>query len=77
MERAGGATVGPRLRRRGAGDTSSERTINEEDLVEWSEEEWTTRDGEPGIRGEETARHLPKETWEQLKPAQHRATNAK
>ena len=61
----------------GGGYTTEQRTEDQKELVEWTQEEWTTRDGEPAIRGEETARYLPKEAWERLTPAQQRATDAK
>ena len=61
----------------GGGYTSEERTEAQGHLVEWAEEEWTTADGEPAVRGEETARYLPKGTWEELTPAQRHATDAR
>ena len=54
-----------------------EKTEAQEHLEEWTEEEWTTIDGKPAERGEEMARYLPKEAWEQLTPAQRRATDRK
>ncbi|MDP9371097.1 MAG: hypothetical protein M3Q65_01290 [Chloroflexota bacterium] len=63
--------------RAGGGYTSPERTEAQENLEEWTEEEWTTADGRPAVRGEVTARYLPKEAWEELTPAQRRATDAK
>ncbi|MDP9365948.1 MAG: hypothetical protein M3Q10_17305 [Chloroflexota bacterium] len=61
----------------GGGYTTEERSEAQEHLEEWTEEEWTTADGKPAIRGDESARYLPKEAWEDLTPAERRATDAK
>ena len=61
----------------GGGYTTEERSEAQDHLEEWAEEEWTTADGKPAIRGDETARYLPKEAWENLTPAERRATDAK
>ena len=53
------------------------KTESQEDLDAWTEEGWTTRDGEPAIREGETARYLPEEAWEELTPDQSRATDFK
>lgn len=53
------------------------KTEDQKDLDKWTEETWTTRDGEPAIRDGETARYLPEEAWESLTPAQQQATDAK
>jgi hypothetical protein len=42
-------------------------------LDKWTEEEWTTSDGKPS-KGKK--RYLPKKAWEDLTPAEKRATNA-
>jgi hypothetical protein len=42
-----------------------------------TDEEWTTRDGEPAIRDGESRGNLPKDAWKKLTPAQHRSTDAK
>lgn len=49
----------------------------QKDLRHWTEQDWKTVDGGKAVRGEETARYLPKEAWDQLTPAQRKATDAK
>jgi hypothetical protein len=49
----------------------------QESLEKWTEEEWTTSDGQKAVRGEETARYLPKEAWDRLSPAEKASTNRK
>lgn len=61
----------------GGGYLSAERTGAQGHLAQWTEEEWTTADGDPAIRDGETARYLPKDAWAELTPAQRRATDAK
>lgn len=48
-------------------------------LVEWTEEEWQTADGDARARHEDGSveRYLPKEAWDKLSPAQKAATNRK
>ena len=40
-------------------------------------EDWKTADGEPAIRDGQTARYLPEKAWDDLTPAQKKATEAK
>ena len=42
-------------------------------LDKWTKEEWETSDGKPS-KGKK--RYLPKKAWEDLSPAEKRATNA-
>ena len=53
------------------------KTEDQKSLDEWTAEAWTTRDGKPAIRDGETARYLPEKAWEELTPAQQRATDSK
>ncbi len=46
-------------------------------LQAWTDERWTTADKTPAIRGKTTARYLPEKAWEELTPAQRRATDKK
>lgn len=46
-------------------------------LDEWTHEAWTTADGKPAQRGDTTARYLPEKAWEELSPAERRATDEK
>ncbi len=41
-------------------------------LQKWTEEDWTTSDGEPS---EGKKRYLPREAWADLTPAEKAATN--
>ena len=49
----------------------------QEDLDKWTSEHWTTADGKPAIREGETARYLPEKAWDELTPAQKKATDTK
>jgi hypothetical protein len=42
-------------------------------LDKWTKEKWTTSDGKPS-KGKK--RYLPKKAWEDLTPAEKKATNA-
>ena len=61
----------------GGGYLSAEKTEAQRHLDQWEAEEWTTADGRPAIRGDETARYLPKEAWERLSPEERKATDRK
>lgn len=56
---------------------SKAKTEAQKSLDQWTDEGWTTRDGEPAARDGETARYLPEKAWEELTPAQRKATDAK
>ena len=49
------------------------RKKSQESLKKWTEQEWTTSDGKPS-KGKK--RYLPKKAWEELTPAEKKATNA-
>jgi hypothetical protein len=53
------------------------RSARQKHLKKWGEEKWQTQDGKPAKRGKTTARYLPKKAWDELTPAQRRATDAK
>ncbi len=59
------------------GGYTGKKTATQEHLSEWTEEKWTTADGKPAERGDETARYLPEKAWEELSPAEKKATDAK
>ena len=63
-EAAGGGYVG-------------KKTAAQQHLSEWTEEKWTTADGQPAERGDTTARYLPEQAWQELTPAEKTATDAK
>lgn len=48
------------------------KSRSQKSLDKWTDEEWTTSDGTPS-RGKK--RYLPKSAWEELTPAEKRATN--
>jgi hypothetical protein len=66
-KKAGGGYTKPR----------SEGTEAQKSLEEWTDEEWTTKDGEPAVREGETARYLPRKAWDELTPAEREATDAR
>ncbi len=53
------------------------RDENQQHLKDWTDEHWHTADNQPAIQGEETHRYLPDEAWNQLTPAQKKATDKK
>ncbi|AYA36831.1 hypothetical protein D3Y59_07035 [Hymenobacter oligotrophus] len=61
----------------GGGYNNRKPTEAQAHLHEWTEQHWQTADGKPAQRARGTARYLPKEAWEQLTPAQQKATDAK
>lgn len=61
----------------GGGYKSSKKTAAQKDLANWTDEDWQTSDGEKAEREGGTTRYLPKEAWDQLSPAEKKATNAK
>lgn len=67
-EKAGGGYTHP-----------GELSESQKHLVEWTEEEWQTADGDARARHDDgtTERYLPKEAWDKLTPAQKAATNRK
>ena len=55
----------------------AKKAEGQQDLDRWTSEHWTTADGEPAIRDGETARYLPEKAWDELTPAQRKATDSK
>ena len=53
------------------------RNEAQQSLKAWGEEQWHTASGEKAVQGEETHRYLPDKAWEELTPAQKKATDAK
>ncbi|WP_206170572.1 hypothetical protein [Spirosoma pollinicola] len=60
----------------GGGYLSDQRTGQQQHLTQWTEQDWQTADGEPAQRAGGTTRYLPKEAWEELSPAEKKATTA-
>lgn len=68
--------------KKAGGGYTSGKSATQKSLSKWTKEEWTTSDGKPAIRknakGETvTTRYLPKKAWENMTPAQRKATNEK
>lgn len=53
------------------------RTEKQQSLRKWGDEKWTTSDGSKATRKSSTKRYLPEKAWEQLTPAQKKATDKK
>ena len=53
------------------------RDETQKSLTEWGEEHWTTQDGKPAGREDGMHRYLPEKAWEELSPAEKRATEKK
>ncbi|WP_435015326.1 DUF6321 domain-containing protein [Tundrisphaera sp. TA3] len=53
------------------------KTEDQSHLDDWTEEKWTTQDGQPAVRDGETARYLPQAAWEAMSPAERKATDRK
>lgn len=62
----------------GGGYQNDTPTDAQQHLDEWTAQGWQTADGQPARHDDgTTARYLPKEAWDELTPAQKKATNAK
>lgn len=59
------------------GGYKGKKTATQKHLSGWTAEEWTTAAGQPAARGKTTARYLPKKAWDELTPAEKKATDAK
>jgi hypothetical protein len=59
------------------GGYTGKKTAAQKHLSEWTNEEWTTADGKPAARKGGTTRYLPKKAWDELSPAEKKATNKK
>jgi len=57
--------------------TQGKKAEPQKHLDEWTDQHWKTADGEPAIRDGETARYLPEKAWDELTPAQKKATDSK
>ena len=63
--------------RRGGG-YKGEKDESQKNLEKWTEEDWQTQEGDAQARsGDETARYLPKEAWENMSDEEKRETEAK
>lgn len=58
----------------GGGYLSDTPTEAQEHLHEWTEEKWTTQDGQPAAQADGMHRYLPQEAWDKLSPEEKAAT---
>ena len=56
------------------GYKGDKQTDEQKHLHEWTEEDWTTADGQPAEREDGMHRYLPKEAWDNLSPDEKAAT---
>jgi hypothetical protein len=63
--------------RAGGGYLRDQRTPEQQHSSGWTDEAWQTSDGKPAEREGGTTRYLPKAAWDELSPAEKKATNAK
>ena len=61
----------------GGGGYLGPPTENQHHLHQWTDEHWQTQDDQPAIDGNATHRYLPQAAWDQLTPAQKKATDKK
>ena len=60
------------------GGFTGEKDESAKHLDQWTDEKWTTSDGKPARRGKKkTSRYLPKKAWEDMSPAEKKATSKK
>lgn len=57
------------------GGYTAPRDETQQSLSNWSDEHWTTRDGEQARQPDGMHRYLPKEAWDKLTPAQQQQTD--
>ncbi len=61
----------------GGGYKKAARTAGQKHLESWTEEKWRTADGKAAAHGKTTSRYLPDKAWDELTPAQRKATDEK
>lgn len=61
----------------GGGYLDNKRTNAQQHLEKWTDEDWQTSDGKPADREGGATRYLPKGAWDELSPAEKKATNTK
>lgn len=61
----------------GGGYKEGGKTEAQQHLSQWTKEKWRTQNGQKAIKGKTTHRYLPEHVWEQLSPAERKATNAR
>ena len=59
------------------GGYTAEKSDAQQHLQQWTDEHWQTKDDKPAIKGKTTHRYLPKKAWDQLTPAEKKATDQK
>ncbi len=53
------------------------RNEGQKSLKQWGDEKWSTADGSKAQEDGKTKRYLPQKAWDQLSPAEKKATNKK
>jgi hypothetical protein len=61
----------------GGGYLQRHPNSKQKSLSQWTDEAWKTSDDKPARRPGGTTRYLPAEAWNELSPAEKKATNAK
>jgi hypothetical protein len=61
----------------GGGYLQRHPNSKQKSLHSWTGQDWQTADEKPARRATGTARYLPAKAWEELTPAERKATNAK
>ena len=59
------------------GTYTGPKTAAQKHLAEWTDEKWTTKDGEKADKGDETARYLPEKAWDEMTEKEQTATDEK
>lgn len=59
------------------GRYTGKRSASQSHLGKWTHEKWQTKDGKPAKRGKTMSRYLPEKAWDNLTPAEKKATDAK
>lgn len=59
------------------GGYEGDKGAPQKSIDKWTDEKWTTEDGSPAQKGDKTDRYLPKKAWDDMTPAQKKATKKK
>lgn len=61
----------------GGGYLQRHPNSKQKSLSKWTDQKWETSDAKPARRASGTARYLPAKAWDELTPAEKKATNEK
>lgn len=59
------------------GGYEGDKGAPQKSIDKWTDEKWTTEDGSKADKGDKTDRYLPKDAWDDMTPAQKKATKKK